>query len=87
MGTTSKKRRKKKTWYDSEKLNFNLQVSRLGFGCAGLSGYLSAPLSHEEGCNIIKQAFIKGITFFDSSDLYGADHDNEIMIGKVVYFE
>ncbi|XP_022958734.1 perakine reductase-like [Cucurbita moschata] len=61
-----------------------LEVSRLGFGCAGLSGYLSAPLSHEEGCNIIKQAFIKGITFFDSSDLYGADHDNEIMIGKAL---
>lgn len=66
----------------SEKL-LTLQVSRLGFGCAGLSGSLNTPLSHEEGCQIIKQAFIRGITFFDSSDLYGVDHDNEIMIGKV----
>ncbi|KAL0551112.1 hypothetical protein IC582_010194 [Cucumis melo] len=61
-----------------------LEVSRLGFGCAGLSGILNSPLSHEEGCKIIKQAFIRGITFFDSSDLYGADHDNEIMIGKAL---
>ncbi|XP_022138498.1 probable aldo-keto reductase 1 [Momordica charantia] len=61
-----------------------LEVSRLGFGCAGLSGSLSTPLSHEDGCHIINQAFIRGITFFDSSDLYGANHDNEIMIGKAL---
>ncbi|CAK9329131.1 unnamed protein product [Citrullus colocynthis] len=61
-----------------------LEVSRLGFGCAGLSGSLNTPLSHEEGCQIIKQAFIRGITFFDSSDLNGVDHDNEIMIGKAL---
>ncbi|KAE8651833.1 hypothetical protein Csa_006558 [Cucumis sativus] len=61
-----------------------LEVSRLGFGCAGLSGSLNSPLSHEEGCKIIKQAFIRGVTFFYSSDIYGADHDNEIMIGKAL---
>lgn len=59
------------------------QVSRLGFGCAGLSGMLNTPLSHEDGCLIIKEAFSKGVTFFDTSDVYGYNHDNEIMIGKV----
>ncbi|GMN46780.1 hypothetical protein TIFTF001_015965 [Ficus carica] len=61
-----------------------LEVSRLGFGCGGLSGIYNAPLSHEEGCSVIKEAFKMGITFFDSSDLYGHNHDNEIMVGKAL---
>lgn len=62
----------------------NLQVSRLGFGCVGLSGLYNAPLPHEVGSSIIKDAFSKGITFFDTANVYGVDHDNEIMIGKVL---
>ncbi|GLU08926.1 hypothetical protein SLE2022_258100 [Rubroshorea leprosula] len=64
--------------------NQGLEVSRLGFGCGGLSGFLNAPLSHEAGCSIIKEAFTKGITFFDTADIYGKNHDNEIMIGKAL---
>ncbi|KAJ1402568.1 NADP-dependent oxidoreductase domain [Sesbania bispinosa] len=60
------------------------EVSRLGFGCGGLSGIYNAPLSHEEGCSIIKEVFNKGVTFFDTSDLYGHNHDNEIMVGKAL---
>lgn len=60
-----------------------LQVSKLGFGCAGLSGIYNAPLSHEEGCFIIKEAFSRGITFFDTADCYGMN-DNEIMVGKAL---
>jgi len=63
-----------------------MQVSRLGFGCGGLSGIYNAPLSHEEGCSIIKEIFNKGVTFFDTSDLYGDNHDNEIMVGKVTHY-
>lgn len=56
----------------------------MGFGCGGLSGiYKATPLSHEGGCSVIKEAFNRGITFFDTSDLYGHDHDNEIMVSKV----
>lgn len=44
---------------------------------------MNTPLSHEAGCSIIKEAFNKGITFFDTSDLYGHEGDNEIMVGKV----
>jgi aryl-alcohol dehydrogenase-like predicted oxidoreductase len=43
-------------------------------------------LSHEEGCSIIKEVFNRGVTFFDTSDLYGHKHDNEIMVGKVTYY-
>ncbi|KAM7462859.1 hypothetical protein LguiA_030980 [Lonicera macranthoides] len=59
------------------------QVSRMGFGCAGLSGVYDAPLPHEAGCLILKEAFDKGITFFDTSDSYGRN-DNAIMIGKAL---
>nr|XP_023881511.1 perakine reductase-like [Quercus suber]POE74147.1 perakine reductase [Quercus suber] len=61
-----------------------LEVSKLGFGCVGLSGLYNAPLSHEAGCSVIKEAFDRGITFFDTSDLYGHNHDNEIMVGKAL---
>ena len=72
--------------WETEKCVSNLQVSRLGFGCAGLSGYYNASIPHEAGCSIIKEAFSKGITLFDTADLYGDDHDNEIMVGKVLHF-
>lgn len=62
-----------------------LQVSKLGFGCAGLTGIYNAPLSHEEGCFIIEEAFSKGITFFDTADCYGMN-ENEIMVGKARCF-
>lgn len=56
----------------------------MGFGCGGLSGILNAPLSHDAGCSVIKEAFQRGITFFDTADVYGDNHDNEIMVGKVL---
>lgn len=55
----------------------------MGFGCGSLSGILNAPLSHEAGGAILKEAFNRGITFFDTADLYGEGGHNEIMIGKV----
>ncbi|MBA0822717.1 hypothetical protein Goarm_019500, partial [Gossypium armourianum] len=59
-------------------------VSRLGFGCGGLSGILNAPLSHQDGCSVIKEDFNNGITFFDTADVYGKNHDNEIMVCKAL---
>ncbi|XP_068649764.1 probable aldo-keto reductase 1 [Aristolochia californica] len=61
-----------------------LEVSRLGFGCGGLSGIYNAPLSYEEGGSVIQYAFSKGVTFFDTSDLYGENHHNEILVGKAL---
>ncbi|KAJ3669894.1 hypothetical protein LUZ60_010218 [Juncus effusus] len=59
-----------------------LEVSKLGFGCMGLSGVYSLPVSDEDGIAIIKYAFDNGITFFDTADIYGP-HTNEILLGKV----
>lgn len=48
----------------------------------GLTGLYNSPVSEEDGINIIKYAFSKGITFFDTADVYGS-HSNEILVGKV----
>uniref|UniRef100_A0A7N0VMR7 NADP-dependent oxidoreductase domain-containing protein n=1 Tax=Kalanchoe fedtschenkoi TaxID=63787 RepID=A0A7N0VMR7_KALFE len=62
--------------------NQGLEVSKLGFGCMGLSGIYNSPLSDEDGISIIKQAFNKGITFFDTADVYGGN-TNEVLVGKI----
>jgi len=59
------------------------QVSKLGYGCMSLTGAYNDPVREEEGISIIKHAFNQGITFFDTSDIYGVDHANEILVGKV----
>ena len=63
-------------------ISFALQVSKLGFGCMGLTGEYNHPVSEDVGISTIKHAFSKGITFFDTSDVYGANA-NEILVGKV----
>ncbi|CAJ1961108.1 unnamed protein product [Sphenostylis stenocarpa] len=59
-----------------------LEVSKLGFGCASLSGAYNDPLPDEEAIAVVKHAFSKGITFLDTADVYGVDHANEILLGK-----
>ncbi|GAB2211462.1 hypothetical protein Droror1_Dr00024775 [Drosera rotundifolia] len=60
-----------------------LQVSKLAFGCMGLTGVYNSPVSEEEGISILKDAFSKGITFFDTADVYGAN-TNEVLVGKAL---
>ncbi|KAF2284620.1 hypothetical protein GH714_028253 [Hevea brasiliensis] len=60
-----------------------LEVSKLGFGCMGLSGGYNAPVSEEFGISIIKEAFNSGISFFDTADIYGF-HTNEVLVGKML---
>jgi aryl-alcohol dehydrogenase-like predicted oxidoreductase len=51
----------------------------------GLSGVYNSAVSDEVGISIIKRAFDSGITFFDTSDMYGP-HTNEILVGKVSFY-
>ncbi|KAJ1295497.1 hypothetical protein BS78_01G228600 [Paspalum vaginatum] len=60
-----------------------LEVSKLGFGCMGLSGVYNAPVPEEAGIAIIRHAFEAGITFFDTADAYGP-HTNEVLLGKAL---
>lgn len=61
-----------------------LEVSRLGYGCMGLTGMYNNPVTEEEGIAIIKEAFNAGITFLDTADVYGANHSNEYLVGKAL---
>lgn len=77
---------KTETWNSfscfSSEFMISFQVSKLGFGCMGLTGVYNSPVADEDGISIIKDAFSKGITFFDTSDVYGP-HLNEVLVGKV----
>ncbi|XP_031248937.1 probable aldo-keto reductase 1 [Pistacia vera] len=59
------------------------EVSKLGFGCMGLTGIYNDPVPEEVGISIIKHEFDQGITFFDTSDVYGP-HTNELLVGKAL---
>lgn len=59
-----------------------LQVSAIGLGCMSLSGvYGESP--DEAGIAVIHAALERGITFLDTSDMYGFGH-NEELVGKAI---
>ncbi|ONM40450.1 putative aldo-keto reductase 4 [Zea mays] len=60
-----------------------MQVSKLGFGCMGLTGTYNAPLGDEAVAAVVAHAFRRGITFFDTSDAYGP-RTNETLLGKAL---
>jgi aryl-alcohol dehydrogenase-like predicted oxidoreductase len=60
-----------------------LQVSALGYGCMGLSGIYNAPLSRADGLAMIRAAFERGVTFFDTAEVYGP-FVNEELLGEAV---
>jgi len=60
-----------------------LQVSALGYGCMGLSGIYNAPLSRTDGVAMIRAAFDRGVTFFDTAEVYGP-FVNEELLGEAV---
>jgi aryl-alcohol dehydrogenase-like predicted oxidoreductase len=63
--------------------NSNLHVSALGLGCMGLSfAYGQAP-DKEDAIKLIRTAFERGITFFDTAEAYGP-FKNEEVVGEAV---
>ncbi|WCT74249.1 aldo/keto reductase [Sphingomonas naphthae] len=56
-----------------------LEVSALGYGCMGINfGYGNA-LSLDEGVTLIRQAVERGVTFFDTAEVYGPFTNEEIV--------
>jgi aryl-alcohol dehydrogenase-like predicted oxidoreductase len=60
-----------------------LTVSAMGFGCMGIDFGYSHKLSKEDGIMLIRQAADRGVTFFDTAEVYGP-FSNEIMVGEAL---
>jgi len=60
-----------------------LEVSALGLGCMGLSfAYGTAP-KKKDAIQLIRGAFERGVTFFDTAEAYGP-FDNEELLGEAL---
>jgi aryl-alcohol dehydrogenase-like predicted oxidoreductase len=60
-----------------------LEVSAIGFGCMGISQSYGAPLTTPDGVKLIRDAFERGITFFDTAEIYGP-YKNEDVVGEAL---
>src|SRR5580658_3152893 len=61
----------------------NLEVSSIGLGCMGLSFGLGPAVDKKEGIALIRAAVERGITFFDTAEVYGP-FTNEELIGEAL---
>lgn len=65
------------------KLGNNLEVSTLGLGCMGMSFGLGPAADKKEMISLIRTAVEKGITFFDTAEVYGP-FTNEELVGEAL---
>ena len=62
----------------------NLEVSALGFGCMGMSFSYGPPKDKKEMTNLLHAAVDRGITFFDTAEVYGP-YANEELVGEALF--
>ena len=60
-----------------------LEVSAIGFGCMGISQAYGTPLSMQDGITLIRAAVERGVTFFDTAEVYGP-FANEEVVGEAL---
>src|SRR6267154_2314318 len=63
--------------------NSNLEVSALGLGCMGMSFGLGPAMDKKEGIALIRSAVERGVTFFDTAEVYGP-FTNEELVGEAL---
>jgi len=63
--------------------NSGLEVSALGFGCMGLTGAYATTIDWRGGVKLIRDAYERGVTLFDSAEAYGP-FENEKLLGEAV---
>jgi aryl-alcohol dehydrogenase-like predicted oxidoreductase len=61
----------------------NLEVSALGLGCMGLSFGLGPAVDKQTGISLIRAAVERGVTFFDTAEVYGP-FTNEELVGEAL---
>ncbi|MFH1657158.1 MAG: aldo/keto reductase [bacterium] len=57
----------------------NLKISRLAFGCWAIGGHGWGKISDQDSIAAIRQAWELGINFFDTADIYGLGHSEEVL--------
>ncbi|SEO13395.1 Predicted oxidoreductase [Mucilaginibacter sp. OK283] len=63
--------------------NSGLEVSALGLGCMGLSFGYGPATEKQEAIKLIRAAFERGVTFFDTAEAYGP-FTNEELLGEAL---
>ncbi len=61
----------------------NLEVSEIGLGCMSISANYGPPADVGEGIRLIRAAFEKGVTFFDTAEVYGP-FTSETLVGEAL---
>jgi aryl-alcohol dehydrogenase-like predicted oxidoreductase len=61
----------------------NLEVSAIGLGCMGLSFGYGPAVEKQEGISLIRAAVERGVTFFDTAEVYGP-FSNEELVGEAL---
>jgi aryl-alcohol dehydrogenase-like predicted oxidoreductase len=61
----------------------NLEVSAIGLGCMGMSFGLGPPADKQEMISLIRSAVERGVTFFDTAEVYGP-FTNEELVGEAL---
>jgi aryl-alcohol dehydrogenase-like predicted oxidoreductase len=59
--------------------NSNLEVSALGLGCMGMSASYGPPADKQEMISVLRAAVDRGITFFDTAEVYGPFTNEELL--------
>jgi aryl-alcohol dehydrogenase-like predicted oxidoreductase len=61
----------------------HLEVSELGAGCMSISANYGPPAPRDQGIKVIRSAYDKGVTFFDTAEVYGP-FTNEELVGDAL---
>ncbi len=67
----------------TRKIGQGLEVSALGLGCMGMSASYGPPHDTKEMVGLIRNAVERGVTFFDTAEVYGP-FTNETLLGEAL---
>lgn len=68
---------------ETRTLGDGLRVSALGYGCMGLNFGYASTITRSEGVALIRQVVDRGVTFFDTAEVYGP-FTNEEIVGEAL---
>ena len=60
-----------------------LEVSEMGFGCMSISANYGPAADKIQGIKVIRAAHEKGVTFFDTAEVYGP-YTSEELVGEAL---